>query len=73
MFKLSLTLTINSVNHFNSFASEAFSFEYSLEMRFLLLLIGTKMHFGHLLFPLRYAIDLDDPVIPKSVKKNMSF
>ena len=27
------------------------------------------MHFGHLLFPLQYAVDLDDPVIPKSAKK----
>ena len=26
------------------------------------------MHFGHLLFPFQYPIDLDDPVISKSVK-----
>ena len=29
------------------------------------------MHFGHLLFPFQYAIDLDDPVIPKSVTKHV--
>ena len=26
------------------------------------------MHFGHMLFPFQCAIDLNDPLIPKSVK-----